>query len=123
MTEATVNVEIGEERLEVPAPAGHYYATVKERRLLIKDINEAQNMLLGGYLRQINGPVNYEIIMDIFGKLFLLMDNLVVDKDDMKWLEDQILVGNIMIADFAAIFHAHTTETKPVPAKKPRRGK
>ena len=122
-TAETVNVVDGPEPVEVPAPPGHYYATVKGRRILIKDINEAQSMVLGGFLRQINNPVDFEQIMGIFGKLMLLLDNLVVDRNDMAWLEERILVGEIAVADFAAVFHSHTVKTEPAPAKKPRRGK
>jgi len=121
--ETAETVEVVEPTVEPVAPAGHYYATIKSRHVLIKDINEAQSMVLGGYLRQINGVVDYDLVMGIFGKLMLLLDNLVVDPADMAWMEEQILLGEIGIADFAAVFHSHTAETKPVAAKKPRRGK
>lgn len=121
----TVNVVNGPKPIaDLPTPAaGYYYATIKDRHILIKDINEAQSMVLGGYLRQITGAVNFELIMGIFGKLMLLLDNLVVNKEDMAWLEERILMDEIGVADFAAVFHSHTTEPKPVAAKKPRRGK
>ena len=112
------------EPIEEDAPAGHYYVTIKGRRILIKDINEAQSLMLGGYLKQINGEVNFDLVMDIFGKLFILMDNLVVNKDDMKWLEEKILTTEILIGDFATIFHSHAPVVPKVAApKKPRRGK
>lgn len=117
MTEAVDIIE------EPTAPAGHYYAEIKGRRILIKDINEAQSMVLGGFLRQIGSTVDFDLIMGIFGKLMLLLDNLIVDKADMAWLEERILVGEVSVEDFAAVFHSHTTEPKPVAAKKPRRGK
>lgn len=118
----TVNV-VGEEKIEAAAPPGHYYTTVKDRRILIKDINEAQSMVLGGYMRQINGKVDWDKVMGIFGKLMLLLENLIVDPKDMEWLEEQIMLDNIGVADFAAVFHSHRTESVPVPVKKPRRGK
>ena len=121
--ETAETVKVVEEVTEPVAPPGHYYSLIKGRRILIKDINEAQSMILGGYLRQINGVVNFDLVMEIFGKLCKLLDNLVATREDMAWLEDQILEGNIEIADFAAVFHSHTRETKPVAAKKPRRGK
>lgn len=123
MTDADETVEAVIDEAEKKPATGYYYAEIKGRRVLIKDINEAQSMVLGGFLRQIGGTVDFDQVMAIFGKLMLLLDNLIVDKADMAWLEERILVGEIAIEDFAAVFHSHTTETKPVAAKKPRRGK
>jgi hypothetical protein len=126
MTEAAINVVVGPEPVEeAVAPAGHYYSTVKDRRILIKEINEGQSLMLGGYLRQINGPVDFESIMDIFGKLFLLLEHLIVEPEDMKWLEEQVLVGAVEVKDFAGIFHSRAKADSKGPAavKKPRRGK
>lgn len=105
------------------APPGHYYVIIKDHKMLVKEINEAQSMVLGGYLRQMRGTVDFDKITDIFGKLMQLIENLIPSKEDMDWLESEILDGRIEVADFAEIFHSHTTTTKPVAAKKPRRGK
>lgn len=125
MTDATVNIDIGPEPLtEEKAPEGHYFVAMKDRRILVKNINPAQSMVLGGYQRQINGEVNYDKITDIFGKIMQLVENLIVKPEDLAFLETKILDGEILIEDFAQIFHSHATgDTKPVAAKKPRRGK
>lgn len=120
MTDA---VEAAETVTEVKPPAGHYYATMKDRKILVKDINPAQSMVLGGYLRQIKGEVDYDKITDIFGKLMQLVENLIVEKADLDWLESLILDGELDVPDFATIFHSHTGNDKPVAVKKPRRGK
>lgn len=125
MTDA-MNVVIGDGVIaaEEVAPSGHYFAVMKERRILIKNINPAQSMVLGGYLRQIKGEVDYDKITGIFGKLMQLVENLIVRPEDIEWLETQILNGIVDVEDFAGIFHSRTdSDTKPVAVKKPRRGK
>jgi len=109
--------------IEEAAPAGHYYAQMRGRRMLIKNINSAQSMVLSGYFRKADGPVTWEILMGIYANVMLLLDSLIVDKADMAWIEQQIMSGQLVLEDLAGVFSAHeTVEVKPAP-KKPHRGK
>src|SRR5215510_8429765 len=110
--------------VEVPeAPAGHYYAVFQDRHILVRNINPAQSMVLGGFLRQIKSEIDYDKVMDIFGKLMLLVENLIVLSEDVDWFVEQIMANKMDVADFAEIFHSHTAEKSEVPVRKPRRGK
>ena len=108
---------------EPKAPAGHYYATMKERRILVKNINTAQSMLLGGMMRQIDNPRNVEDYLVLFGKLMRMVESLLPVKEDLAWLEDGILAGDIDVSDFAVIFLPLSEEEAPPTKRAPRRGK
>lgn len=105
------------------APAGHYYATMKERRILVKNINTAQSMLLGGMMRQIDNPRSVEDYMTLFGKLMRMVESLLPDPADLEWLEDSILDGVLDVSDFAVIFLPVGEEAEPPKKRAPRRGK
>lgn len=108
---------------EPKAPAGHYYATMKERRMLVKNINTAQSMLLGGMLRQIDNPRNVADYMSLFGKLMRMVESLLPNAEDMTWLESGILDGDIDVSDFAMIFLPAAEEEAKPKQRAPRRGK
>lgn len=107
---------------EPKAPAGHYYATMKDRRILVKNINTAQSMVLGGMLRQLNDPRSVEDYMGMFGKLMRLVESLLPDAADLKWLESGILAGEVDVADFAVIFLPMAEDAAPAKKRTPRRG-
>src|SRR5687767_9930152 len=119
MTDDAVTVAVD----ETPAPAGHYYVTVKERRILVKEINPAQQMVLGGFFRQMHTGTDVEGILSIFGKIMYLVEALIPQPEDIEWLEEGILNGTIDVPDFALLFLPVTTgETKKKPIR-PRRGR
>lgn len=105
------------------APEGHYYVTVKDRRILVKEINPAQQMVLGGFFRQMHSGTDIEGVLGIFGKIMYLVESLIPRPDDIAWLENGIINGTIDVPDFALLFLPVTTaETKKKPVR-PRRGK
>lgn len=108
--------------VEPKAPAGHYYATMKDRRILVRNINTAQSMLLGGMFRQLNDPKSVEDYMGMFGKLMRLVESLLPDAADLTWLENGILAGELDVPDFAMIFLPVAEETVPAKKRTPRRG-
>lgn len=105
------------------APTGYYYATIKGKDILVKNINEAQSMVLGGMLRDINQGPSGQQIMAIFGKLMALLNALITLDEQREWLEDQILIGNIEIGDFATVFKAQGKTDTPAVKAKPRRAR
>lgn len=108
---------------EPSAARGHHYVTFKERRILIKSINTAQNMVLGDLLRNLDGPRTTEEYLQILGKLMRLVNSLLAVEADRKWLEDSILDGALDIEDFAVIFLPVAEESEaPRKTRKPRRG-
>lgn len=108
---------------EPKAAPGHHYVTFKERRILVKSINTAQNMVLGGLLRNLDQPRTNEEYLQILGKLMRLVESLLPDEQDKKWLEDGILDGVLDIEDFAVIFLPVVEESStPKKTRRPRRG-
>lgn len=118
---------IESEATEPKPPAGHYYATVKDRRIVVKDINPAQSMILGGMKRQLrNGLTDNDSGLDMLGKMMFLFDALIPGQEDRDWLEERMISGEIDVEDFAAIFSGDPVkaEAKGAASKlKPRRGK
>lgn len=109
---------------EPAAPAGHYYVTMKDRRILVKNINTAQSMLLGGLFRQIGNPRGPEDSLLLLGKLMRMVESLLPDAADLAWLENGILDGVLDVADFAIMFLPQSPENEGKPQRKaPRRGK
>lgn len=108
---------------EPKAPAGHYYATMKDRRILVKNINTAQSMLLGGMFRQLNDNRTVDDYLGLFGKLMRLVESLVAVPEDLVWLENGILAGELDVQDFAAIFLPHGEEEAPAKKRPVRRGR
>lgn len=106
------------------APSGHYYAKMKQRWVLVRDINPAQAMLLGGMVRS-SKNAGFEANFDTLGKLMKLFQVLIADAGDREWLEEGILTGEVDVADFAQIWlgNPEAVEVKPVAPKKPRRGR
>lgn len=109
---------------EAPEAApGHHYVTFKDRRILVKSINTAQNMVLGGLLRNLDGPRTTEEYLQILGKLMRLLESLLTVEADRKWLEDGILDGVLDIEDFAVVFLPVAEESNaPKKTRRPRRG-
>lgn len=107
---------------EPKAPAGHYYATMKGRRILVKNINTAQTMLISGMIRQVNNPRGVDEFVALFGKLMRLVESLIPEPDDLRWLEDGILEGVIDVEDFAMVFLPMTEEKPSKPKRAARRG-
>lgn len=108
---------------EPQAPAGHYYAMMKDRRILVKNINTAQSMLLGGMFRQLNDNRTIGDYLGLFGKLMRLVESLVAVPEDLVWLENGILAGELDVQDFAAIFLPHGEEEAPAKKRPVRRGR
>lgn len=105
------------------APPKHHYVTFKDRRMLVKSISTAQNMVLGGLLRNLDEKQTQEAYLTILGKLMRLVESLLPDADDKKWLEGGILDGVLDIGDFAVIFLPVIEEgAAPKKARRPRRG-
>lgn len=107
---------------ELVAPPGHYYATMKGRNVLVKDINAAQSMVMGGMIRQ-SKNADFETNFDILGKVMKLFENLVVNAEDRDWLEEGILNGEVQVEDFALIWIGKTRPDTQPASKKPKRGK
>lgn len=107
---------------EPKAPAGHYYVTMKGRRILVKNINTAQTMLIGGMIRQVGNPRSVDDYIAMFGKLMRLVESLIPEPDDIRWLEDGILDGSVDVDDFAMVFLPMTEEKAPKPKRAARRG-
>jgi hypothetical protein len=110
---------------EEAPPEGHYWADIKERRVLVKNLTPAQAMALGGMMQRTRGPQgdDYATNLDILGKLQLLLENLIVRREDRDWLEMGILTDTIKIEDFRFVFVGRDLGADARPAKKPRRGR
>lgn len=109
---------------ETSAPEGHYYAELLGRRILVKEINAAQSMMLGTIYRNL-GRGGIEDGLATLGRLGTLFEALIALAPDRDFLEDAILRGEVELIDFAGIFKAaerDMTEPDPVP-QKPRRGR
>lgn len=105
------------------APDGHYFATLKDRQILVREMNPAQHMVLGGLFRQTYTVTSAKEMLPLFGKIMRLVESLIPRKEDMEWLEAGILDGEIDVPDFALIFLPASGEA---PAKKkatPRRAR
>lgn len=121
MTDETVNVHFGDEPIaEAPAPKGQYYSTIKGRRILVKHVNEAQSMVLGGLFRQTEGASGIGEVLAILGKIMRLVEALIPNRADIDWLEGMIIDGDIKVEDFATIFV--TVEAAEKKKRVPRRG-
>lgn len=105
------------------APDGHYFTTLKGREILVRVMNPAQHMVLGGLFRQLEGMATADQALPLFGKIMRLVESLIPRKDDLEWLEAGILDAEIDVPDFALIFLPATTEPGPAKKVKPRRGK
>lgn len=104
------------------APKGHYFATLKGREILVREMDPAQHMVLGGLFRQLD-MLTADQALPLFGKVMRLVESLIPRKEDMEWLEAGILDSEIIVADFAMIF-LPVTEEAPIKKKAtPRRGK
>ena len=110
---------------EESAPEGHYWADIKERRVLVKNLTPAQAMALGGMMQRTRGPegADYATNLGILGKLQLLLENLIVRPEDRDWLEMGIIADTIKIEDFRFVFVGRDLEAAKKPAKKPSRGR
>lgn len=110
------------DEIEPVIPDNHYMTFIHGRGILVKNINEAQSMVLGGILRSIEKGASDDTIFSMFGKLMRLLESLIVRDDDREWLEDEILAGNVLLSDFAAIFSRVASTGEPKKAK-PRRAR
>lgn len=108
---------------EPKAPAGHYYVTMKDRRILVKSINTAQSMILGGMFRQLQGDSGVDDYLGMFGKLMRLVESLLPQAADMAWLEERILAGELDVGDFAMIFLPVAEEGAAKKRPQPKRGR
>lgn len=108
---------------EPKAPAGHYYVTMKDRRVLVKEINIAQNMVLGGIFRKNGETQTIEQNLDTLGKLMRLVEALIPNQEDIDWMESGILDGKLDVPDFAVIFMPVTDGGAPAKKRQPRRGR
>lgn len=108
---------------EPKAPAGHYYVTMKDRRILVKNINTAQSMLLGGMFRQLDDPRSVEESLLLMGKLMRMIESLLPDAADLAWLENGILDGVLDVSDFAVVFLPQSVEEPKPKPKRPTRGR
>lgn len=111
---------------DTKAPKGHYYATIGDRRVLVKNLNPGQAMVLGGLLNQINKLGTYADNMAILGKLMRLFNALIVEQSDREWIEGAILDGSLVVENFAQVFVGEEDEQEQSPSaekKRPRRGR
>lgn len=105
------------------APPGHHYVTFKDRRILVKSISTAQNMVLGGLLRQMDEERPAVEYLVMLGKLMRLVESLLPDAEDKTWLENGILDGVLNVEDFAVIFLPVASENvAEKKTRRPRRG-
>lgn len=105
------------------APDGHYWATIKDREMLIKETTAGQQMVLAAMIRDAKtGTLEYNLAS--LGKMMTLLRTLI-PADQHEWLEDGILADRIGIEDFAFVFAARTPAPAPAtgPPAKPRRGR
>lgn len=105
------------------APDGHYFATLKGREILVREMNPAQHMVLGGLFRQTNAATSSREMLPLFGKIMRLVESLIPRKEDIDWLEAGILDGEIDVPDFALIFlpvSGGTTAKKKVTPRRAR---
>lgn len=119
MTEA-VSADAGNEE---SAPEGHYWAEIKGRRLLVKEVSTGQQLVLGGMIRDArNGDLEYNL--DTLGKMMKMMRSLIAP-EDQAWLEEGILVDEIKIQDFGFVFapRGHAAPEKPKTPPRARRGR
>lgn len=116
---------VSAEGSDVPeAPSGHYYASLLGRKILVKEINAAQSMMLGTIYRNL-GRNGIEDGLSALGRLGTLFEALIALPHDRDFLEEAILRGKVELADFAGIFKAAEKDMveEPVAPKKPRRGR
>lgn len=108
---------------EPEAPEGHYWASIHDRSILVKNLSSGQSLALGGMLRRIRSD-DYSTSLEVLGKLQLLLEALIVRPEDQAWLEEQMITDGIALEDFAFVFRGKAdTVAQPEPAKKPRRGR
>lgn len=105
-----------------PAPDGHYWATMKGRRVLVADLTAGQALVLGGLIRQEKNS-DLDSNFAALGKLMMLFDTLIVRAEDREWLETGILKGEVDVQDFSFVFLGVETPAPAAKPKKPRRGK
>jgi len=119
MTEDVTGTELPE------APPGHYYAELKGRSILVKEINDAQSMMLGTIYRNLKNVAEYGAALDALGRIGTLFEALIVTAEDRYFLEEAILRGELEIADFASVFVTLKKKEAAAPAapKRPRRGR
>lgn len=112
-----------EETVTEGSAVKQYAAQFGGRLVMIREINDAQRMILSSMLRQLKSNPGQDAVVSIFAKLFNLINHLIISDEDRQWLEDEILAGNLDIDDFAVIFQPASTPVEPAAAKKPRRGR
>lgn len=106
-------------------PPGHYLVPIQNRDILVKDLNPAQAMLVSSLIAQAKGVTTFDNQTMVFEKMFRLIRTLIVNPEDLEFLEAGILDGVIEIADFAVVFigNPNPEETPEQPKMKPRRGR
>lgn len=120
MTEDVAGIDTAEES---PVPEGHYYAELLGRKILVKEINSAQAMMLGTIYRSLDRD-SIEDGLAALGRLGTLFEALIVTAKDRDFLEEAILRGQAELSDFAGIFRASKKDMTPTTGpKKPRRGR
>jgi hypothetical protein len=121
---ATIDGQVVSVTDTAPGP-GESRFPIKGRDITVRAMNPAQTMVLGGLLRRArNGTLfpDEKSILDVFGKVFALIESLIVHAADTSWLEGEILGGRLEIEDFAGILSV-TTDDAPAEKKKPRRAR
>lgn len=109
---------------EEQLPEGQYYASLLGRKILVKQINEAQSIVLGTIYRNLSEIHEMGEALKALGRIGRLFEALIVKAEDHEFLEDKILAGELELADFAAIFLPTTQEKAPTTGpKKPRRAR
>lgn len=109
---------------EEQLPEGQYYASLLGRQILVKQINEAQSIVLGTIYRNLSEIDKMDEALKALGRIGRLFEALIVNKADHDFLEDAILAGELELADFAKIFMPVTVAApKNGPKAKPRRAR
>lgn len=120
MTKATTTDTGVAEKKE--APEGYYWASIKDREMLIKETSAGQQMVLAALIRDAKtGTLEYNLAS--LAKIMTLLRSLI-PAEEHEWLEDGILADRIGVADFAFVFAARTGPPAPTTGPvKPRRGR
>lgn len=114
------------DRPEQPeAPDGHYYTWLLDRWILIRQLNDAQAIMVGTIYRGLKTGAVTTIDggMNALGRLGTLFDSLIVEEADRMALEEAMLTGRIALADFAQVFVTVRAPQKTEAPKQPKRGR